>query len=333
MIFFDVFLLDIIMSSFIAVILDFIFSEVKKYHPLVGFGRFSSFIEKSLNRTIKNKIIKNKTVCGCIAWLICVLPFFVILLLLEPFKKEFINDYFSLMFDGIVLYFVIGHQSLKQHALNIFNPLNRKDDHFIMNARKQVAMMVSRETNQLSEHDISRATVESVLENGHDAVIASLFWYAIGGLPFAILHRLANTLDAMWGYKNKQFTDFGWCAAIMDDWLGWPSAKITALLYAIQGAFKNRFISSLSNAKKQSQKYKSLNGGWVMAAGATVLNVQVGGQAVYDNQPIQRVTLGVGEIVISNDILRSIKLVLNAVGLWFCFLIFVLLVGNYLNGL
>jgi adenosylcobinamide-phosphate synthase len=204
MMFFELSLQAIAMSTFIAVILDLIFSEVKCFHPLVGFGYLSNLVEKRLN-TIQT----NKKLWGCFSLFVCMTPLFFIIFLLNTIKAEFLSDTLSIILDGIILYFVIGHQSLKLHALNIFNPLNQKTDRSLKDARKQIGMIVSRETKQLTEQDINRATVESVLENGHDAVIASLFWYTIGGIPFAILHRLVNTLDAMWGYKNKRFVDFG----------------------------------------------------------------------------------------------------------------------------
>ncbi len=147
-----------------------------------------------------------------------------------------------------------------------------------------------------------------MLENGHDAVIATVVWFAIGGAPLVILHRLSNTLDAMWGYKNSRFIYFGWFAARMDDFLGWPTAKITSLLYVCQGPL----LIALDNAKIQGRQYKSLNGGWVMAAGATVLGIRLGGSASYHGKTIQSVTLGKGAQVSSKDIEPSLTLVSNA---------------------
>ncbi len=320
---------EIIISSLIAIFLDIVFSETKYFHPLVGFGKYSSFIERNCNNLPIHHGIKK--LLGCLSWLIAMLPLLVIILLISQLKVDFSSLLFSTLIDGIILYFVIGHNSLKQHALNVFNPLIQKNKDSLTNARKEIAKIVSRETSQLTEEDICRATVESIFENGHDAVIASLFWYAIGGIPMVILHRLANTLDAMWGYKNKQFIYFGWCAAKMDDLLGWPSAKVTTLLYAIQGLNNKRFARSLFNAKNQSQHYKSLNGGWVMAAGATILNIQLGGIAVYDNHKIQSVTLGEGDHVTSIDILRSIRIVSNAVWLWIGLLLFIVVLEKLIG--
>ncbi|MEL0631092.1 cobalamin biosynthesis protein, partial [Psychromonas aquatilis] len=69
-----------------------------------------------------------------------------------------------------------------------------------------------------------------MLENGHDAVTATLIYFVLGGAPLVIVHRLSNTLDEMWGYRNEQFNYFGKCSERIDDLLGFISAKITALL-------------------------------------------------------------------------------------------------------
>ena len=91
----------------------------------------------------------------------------------------------------------------------------------------------------------------------------------------------------------------------MDDLLGWPTAKMTCLLFAVQ----QRFYRSLKNGWIQGRQYKSLNGGWVMAAGATVLNFKLGGKAMYHGKIVESVTLGAGETVAANDIARSLDLV------------------------
>jgi adenosylcobinamide-phosphate synthase len=208
-----------------------------------------------------------------------------------------------------VLYLAIGLASLHQHAMQIYKPLSRGD---LITARYFTSYIVSRETNDLSEQEISRATVESMLENGHDSVIASLFYYIIGGAPLVIIHRLANTLDAMWGYKNTRFNEFGYASARLDDLLGFASGKCCTLLYSIQGMTKQRVLKSLFNAYTQGSHYKSHNGGWVMAAGATVMGITLGGKAVYHGNPVSSLILGSGTQVTLQDIPKSLTLVTRA---------------------
>lgn len=280
----------------LALILDALLGEPRRLHPLVGFGLLTQKLEKTCNR-FKNK--SNSRIAGVICWLVLTLPLPIAYFVIHQ------NNAFFWVLDVIVVYAAIGHKSLKQHAMQILKPLQNND---ITQARHFCSYIVSRNTKTLSEPEIVRATTESVLENGHDAVIASLVWFMIGGAPLVILHRLANTLDAMWGYKNERFVHFGWCAARMDDLLGWPSAKITCLLFACQ----KRFYPALKNGFVQGRQYKSLNGGWVMASGATVLNFTLGGKAMYHGKIVESVTLGCGESVVANDIARSLALVKTA---------------------
>ena len=85
----------------------------------------------------------------------------------------------------------------------------------------------------LDEDEIARAVVESLAENLSDAVVATALWGLLGGAPGALAHRAANTLDAMVGHRDARHARFGWAAARLDDVLGWPAARATALLVAL----------------------------------------------------------------------------------------------------
>ncbi|WP_394201443.1 adenosylcobinamide-phosphate synthase CbiB [Marinagarivorans algicola] len=308
----------------LAIMVDKILGEPKKYHPLIGFGYCANVLECYLNKAITkpNRIISLK-VRGIIAWLLIVLPLPLLLMGYMIFIAEQLPWYLNFAIEVTVVYFALGLRSLKEHALQVFRPLNLDD---LKTARHFTGYLVSRDTSALTPKQMTRATIESMLENGHDAVIATLVWYSIGGLPAVLLHRLANTLDAMWGYKTPQFKDFGWCAARIDDALGFISAKICTLLYAIQSP--KHFNSSLYNAATQGGQYKSHNGGWVMAAGATALQIKLGGSAVYHNQSHTSPTLGQGNNIQVNDIIRSINLVNNAAYLWCLLLFFIALLAH-----
>ncbi|MET0377713.1 MAG: regulatory signaling modulator protein AmpE, partial [Spongiibacteraceae bacterium] len=159
---------------------------------------------------------------------------------------------------------------------------------------------------------VSKAAVETVLENGSDAIFASLFWFAVAGLPGVVLHRAANTLDAMWGYRNARFNEFGCAAARIDDVLNLIPARLTAIAYALSGQCAN----ALRSWRAQASSWSSPNAGPVMAAGAGALGLQLGGAAMYHGAMENRPALGFGRSAQAADIQRALTLLDRSLLLW-----------------
>ena len=208
------------------VALDRIFGEARCWHPLVGFGRFASALEARLNgsQAIGARELQLR---GLLAWLLAVLAWVVAASLLRS-----IGPVIGWLVDVSLLYLALGGRSLAEHAEAVAAPASGD----LAEARRRVGWMVSRDTAQLDERGVARAGVQSVLENGNDAVFGA-FWFLIAG-PGALLFRLANTLDAMWGYRNQRFLDFGRAAARIDDLLNWalPTSRRSATPCSVQPA-------------------------------------------------------------------------------------------------
>lgn len=296
-------------SILLAVILDLVFSEPKRFHPLVGFGNMANALEKRLNQAAFSPSLQQ--LLGMMSWLVIVLIPTLVLLLASAYLQQSIG--FSWLIEAIVVYLAIGHSSLRQHALVVFEAL--KTDNIIL-AREKVAWIVSRDTSALDEVGVRRATIESVLENGSDAVFAPLFWFCVGGIPAVVVYRLANTLDAMWGYKNERFLFFGRFSARMDDILNYLPSRLVAISYALFGQTR----SAIQCWRNQSQGLASPSGGVVMTAGAGTLHILLGGDTYYHGKKMQKPLFGCGEIPQNQDIMRSIYLIDKTLGLW-CILI------------
>ena len=117
----------------------------------------------------------------------------------------------------------------------------------------------------MDEPALRESAIETLAENLNDSVVAPLFWYALGGLPGAVLYRFANTTDAMWGYRG-QWEWAGKWAARADDLLSWLPARITAvLLLPMPRAWRE--------LRAQAASTPSPNGGWPMGAMALRLGV------------------------------------------------------------
>ncbi len=279
-----------------ALALDQLLGEPRRWHPLIGFGRLAHRLETGRPRS---------RLGGLLAWAMAVLP----PVLLAAWLAHRLPAPLRWVFEAAVLYLAIGARSLVQHAEAVRLPLQLGD---LSLAREKVGYMVSRDTSALDETAVARATVESVLENGADAIFGALFWFLLLGAPGAILYRLANTLDAMWGYRNDRFLHFGWAAARIDDVLNLIPARLTALSYCLCGNLKN----GLRCWRMQAATWYSPNAGPVMAAGAGALQVSLGGVAVYHGVAKERPLLGGGEEPRAHDIHRAGRLVQRAMLLW-----------------
>ena len=288
---FDAFAMPL--AALAAVLLDRLLGETRRWHPLVGFGNLAAALETRLNQ--------RSLLTGIVAWLICVVPWVALAFWLRPFAPFAV--------DVVLLYFALGAQSLCEHAAAIAKPLHegRLDE-----ARQRVGWIVSRETSQLDASGVAKAGVESVLENGNDAIFGTLFWFALLGGPGALLFRLANTLDAMWGYRTERYNLFGRCAARFDDALNWLPARLTALTYALLGETRQAF----NCWHAQAPGWDSPNAGPVMAAGAGSLGIALGGTAIYHGQEEIRPPLGQGPAPVAADLYRAITLVKRSLWLW-----------------
>ncbi|MGD9786991.1 MAG: adenosylcobinamide-phosphate synthase CbiB [Sulfuricellaceae bacterium] len=283
-------------AALLAVLLDRLLKEPRRWHPLVGFGRWAGWLEERLYRP--------SSLRGALAVTLAVAP----PVLLAAAGLRFLGA-FAWVAEALLLYLTLGGASLKQHADAVAAALEKDD---LGGAREAVGRIVSRDASRLDEAGVSRAAVESVLENGNDAVFGALFWFFVAGAPGAVAYRLANTLDAMWGYKNERYRHFGWAAARLDDALNWLPARLTALTYALIGRPSN----ALRCWRAQAPAWDSPNAGPVMAAGAGALGVRLGGAAVYHGQVEQRPVLGEGNEASAADIGRAVGLVQRGVWLW-----------------
>lgn len=289
----------------VAALADLLLGEPTRYHPLVGFGSLAKAVENLLYPLMRlSGTMLTQRFIGCVAVVLTIVPlvWLTIVVVSGPW-------WLSMPLHAAILYLAIGAKSLAQHARAIKNALLNDDLH---DARRLVSYIVSRDTGSLQNEDICRAAIESVLENGNDAIFGAIFWFVLFGAPGAVAYRLSNTLDAMWGYKNERYLQYGWAAARLDDLLNWIPARITALSYSICG----NFFNGIRCWRTQAKLWYSPNAGPVMAAGAGSLSIELGGAASYHGSFKQRPKLGCGLPPNAYDIERAVALLSRTLWLW-----------------
>ena len=176
-------------------------------------------------------------------------------------------------------------------------------------ARLKARALVSRDTSDLTGEQLMSAAVESCAENLCDSFIAPLFYFAILGLPGAIVYRTVNTFDAMIGYRGRwEYT--GKFAARLDDALNFIPSRLSALLIvAASGLCRADAAGSWRTLLAQHGRTQSPNAGWTMCAMAGSLGIELEKSGVY--------TLTGGSARLCIDaVAQSQVVMLTSAGMW-----------------
>lgn len=202
-----------------------------------------------------------------------------------------------------VTWAALGGTSLGREGMAVHDLLAAGD---LPAARTRVRNLVGRVTDDLGADEVARAAVESVAENTSDAVVGTLVWGAALGPLGAVLHRAANTLDAMHGHRTARYARFGWAAARLDDVLGWVPARVTVLSTA--AAAPRRAGAVVTTAARDGRRHPSPNAGPVEAGFAAALGIRLGGRTVYASGTEDRVIMGSGPVPGVDDLPRAVAL-------------------------
>lgn len=246
-------------------------------HPIRLFGNAIAAVEKRLNKGHQRKIK------GGIAWILliaaCFACFYMAEYLLFPYPI------LQAIFTAIFVYYGLSARCLIDEGLKVERILAQGD---VEGARKQLSMIVGRDTTNLSPTQIRSAVIETLAENLSDGVIAPLFFFTIGGVPLMMTYKMINTLDSMVGYKNERYKDFGFVSAKMDDVANFIPARLTALLMVVL-SMRYRVVLFVL---KYGNKHASPNAGYPESAMAGILNCRLGGPNDYFGKRVEKPYIG-----------------------------------------
>ena len=272
-----------------------------RYHPVAGFGRIATALEQRIYADDRRSGMLFTVVlvggAAGLGWLAR-----------RPCRDRPVAR--ALVTAGAT-WAVLGGRSLAREAEIISEALEAGD---LAAARARLPHLVSRDPSALDADQIARATLESVAENTSDAVVAPLFWGAVAGVPGLLAYRAINTLDAMVGYRNPRYRNFGWASARLDDLANWLPARLAGeLATRLAPLVGGRPEDAARAVAEQAPAHPSPNGGVVEAAFAGALGVRLGGTNVYDGVSEDRGELGSGPAPTPSDLARGVRLA-QAVG-------------------
>ena len=277
------------MTAIFAFVVDCLIGDPRSsLHPVVLIGKLISFFEGLLYHEQDSD--RKKLFYGFVL-MVCVLSVsygvaegIVWLAALSG------NVYVSIAVQAVFLSFMISPRNLAEAGREIRDYL--LDGNLEM-ARFKVGWIVGRDTDNLTEGEATRATVETISENIVDGIISPLFYFFIGGLPLAVAYRAANTMDSMIGYKNDKYLFFGRAAALADDVWNYIPARLTGLmLVAAAFLLGLDWRGAWKIMRRDAAKHPSPNGGWTESTVAGALGVRLGGLNYYFGKPSFRTYMG-----------------------------------------
>lgn len=289
----------IISSAFL---IDIIFGDPKRFHPVIWIGNLIDRIEKFFRKKLSNEklsgVLLFLTVTG-----IVFLSASIFIHLLD--KLTGISGLFSV----IAYFLLIFTGSLFIALRGLINEARRINDLLITgnlkSARQSLCALVGRDAETLTAGKIKTAVVESLAENLSDAVIAPLFYFIVGGFPFLVLYKTVNTLDSMVGYKNNKYIKFGWFSAKMDDIFNYIPARISGLMIVLSSLFLLGFSTAKNSFRimlRDGKKHTSPNSGIPEAAMAGALKIKLGGPNYYGGVLVEKPYIGENSNIVESSI-------------------------------
>lgn len=306
----------------LGVLLDRLIGDPPKMpHPVRWIGNLIQWLTIHLNKG-KYRKIKGLLLVLLVVGLTTLLSYFIV------FAAYMVGTLFGILVEGVMIAIALAQKSLKQSALEVYDPLVEGD---LRQARVKLSWIVGRDTDQLSVPEVTRGVVETVSENTSDGVTAPLFWAFLFGATGAWMYKAVNTLDSMVAYKNEKYGDFGFVAAHTDDVFNYIPSRITGFLMLIgtkkesKHSFSYRFKGWLRDAKR----HPSPNSGFLEAATAYQLGIQLGGTNRYKGVVSERAKMGEPETQLAPKHIKIAIEQMHEVTIWF-WLLGVVIGGIYI---
>ncbi|MEK6563882.1 MAG: adenosylcobinamide-phosphate synthase CbiB [Candidatus Omnitrophota bacterium] len=265
--------MNIIIISFL---LDLIFGDPRWLpHPVRIIGFFIRHLENFLRKHIFNL----KLAGVILAVLIVGLAYLSVWGIIKAGNQ--LNPWMGAVLEVFFIYTAIALKDLKAHTMRVYDRLK---DNNLAKARGLLSQVVGRDTGNLDEKEVARATVETAGENFVDGILSPLFYAFIGGAPLALAYKAISTLDSMVGYKNERYIDFGRASARLDDLANYIPARLSVFFLSLGSWICGQDgLSAFRVSLRDGRKNASPNSGLPEAAIAGALGVRLGGVNFYNS--------------------------------------------------
>lgn len=269
-------------------------------HHYRYYSRFILWLEQRLNGGEYSH--------GAIAWMIAVVPVLIVVGLVFAALSS-VSPFLGWAWNVAVLYLTLGFKYFSDDAERIARLLRAGD---LDTARAQLDLWRGGDADHFSADDVTRVTIERVLEASNRQMFGVLLWFVLLsplGPVGAVLYRAASILGRRWEGSRGLFGAFAQKAFHLINWL---PARLTALTYAIAGNFEDAMFAWRTQANTWSEE----EAGVVIAAGAGAMGIKLGQSVNVGGQSVWRPELGTGQAPDHDCIDGAVSLVWRGLVIW-----------------
>ncbi len=273
----------------IAFVLDLLLGDPKSVlHPIRLMGALISLLERVFGKIFPASKA-GETAAGVFltAFVVIICGGVPLAILFFSYSRSLLLGMFL---ETIICYFMLSARSLGRAGMDVYHALVRGDTD---NARKNVSMIVGRDTESLDDVGITKAAVETIAENTSDGVVAPLIYMALGGAVLGCVYKAINTMDSMIGYKNDRYINLGKAAAKLDDAVNYIPSRVSACVMIVTSFFLGfDFENAAKIHRRDSRKHASPNSAQTESVVAGALGIQLGGDAYYFGKLYKKPLIG-----------------------------------------
>lgn len=255
-------------------------------HPIRWIGSYIAFLEK--------KLVKKTFGSGLLLAITVMLTSITITgaLMFVSYK---VHPIVGIIMEMILSCYFLAAKNLCDESMKVYKSLKASD---LVGARKNLSMIVGRDTENLDEEKVAKAAVETVAENTSDGVIAPLLYMIAGGPILGVLYKSINTMDSMLGYHNEKYEYFGKAAARIDDVANFLPSRLSAFFMITAAGILQIFNKSYDMKrafriwKRDRLAHKSPNSAQTESVSAGALGLSLGGSSTYGGKEVKKPVIG-----------------------------------------
>ncbi len=270
-------------------------------HPVRWIGSLIGFLDKKLRIKTETEGFPKQEISSERNFRRGLLLVIIVLLIVSLitgtliFLAYKIHPFLGIGIEIILSCYFLAAKNLRDESMKVYKSLKDRD---LEGARKNLSMIVGRDTDNLYEERIAKAAVETVAENASDGVIAPFLYMIAGGPILGAFYKAINTMDSMLGYRNEKYEHFGKVAARLDDAANFLPSRFSALLMIAASYFLGLYSmdyssrQALSIWKRDRLAHKSPNSAQTESVAAGALGLALGGSSTYGSKLVEKPVIG-----------------------------------------